>query len=428
MIARLKVKPLTVFGTGVGNISGMKLNVTNPQILALIRLIKLSEWYFLKAYRRVSGLRAARVMCLCMALCGLFVDHDVHADTPVITVYNWSDYIAPAVLSDFQKESGIRVKYREFDNNEVLENALLEQNHGLDVVVPSQDFFYRQVKKGLYQPIDRTLLTNWPNLDTRFLELLETIDPGHRYAVPYLWGTTGIAYNSRLAKQHFGDQTVDSWGVVFRPSMISTFSKCGVGFLDAPMEIYPAALNYLGLAPNGSSRSDYVGAVKDMLASVSPHVRYFHSNRYIEDLANGKICLAIAWSGDAVQAMDRAEQRGRIGEVQYVIPKEGAAVWVDMLVIPRQSTRVREAHAFINFLLRPDIIARISNYVAYANPNREAFALLDEDIANNPNIYPPEDVRARLFVVEPVPDALSQIIRENWGRIKRLSGHAGGDE
>ncbi|PTT99117.1 polyamine ABC transporter substrate-binding protein, partial [Pseudomonas sp. HMWF031] len=279
-----------------------------------------------------------------------------------VHVYNWSDYIGQTTLADFQKETGIKPVYDVFDSNETLEGKLLAGRTGYDVVVPSNHFLGKQIKAGAFQKLDKKLLTNYGNLDPVLLKRLEQNDPGNQYAVPYLWGTNGIGYNVDKIKAVLGVDSIDSWAVLFEPENIKKLQSCGVAFLDSADEMMPTVLNYMGLNANSTNPEDYKKAEAKLLA-VRPYVTYFHSSKYITDLANGDICIAVGFSGDMFQARNRAEEAKKGVKIAYTIPKEGGALWFDMLAIPKDSANVKEAHAFINYLLKPEVIAQVSDYV-----------------------------------------------------------------
>ncbi|AQZ94382.1 extracellular solute-binding protein [Halopseudomonas phragmitis] len=336
----------------------------------------------------------------------------------VVNVYNWSDYIAEDTLANFQAETGIRVVYDVFDSNEVLEAKLLSGNSGFDIVVPSDSFLAKQIKAGAFLPLDRSKLPNWEHLDPVLLKALETNDPGNQFAFPYLWGTTGIGYNVDKVKAVLGeDAPVDSWDLVFKPENIAKLASCGVAFLDAPSEITPAALFYLGLPPSSTNADDYAKA-EELMMSIRPHITYFHSSKFITDLANGDICVAVAWSGDVIQAADRAEEAENGQVIEYVIPKEGAPMWFDMMAIPRDARNVDNAHAFLNYIMKPEVIAEISNYVAYANGNLASKSLIDPEVLNDPSIYPPEETLNKLFTLAELPVNIERVRTRSWTRIK----------
>ena len=339
------------------------------------------------------------------------------AAEPVVKVYNWSDYIGETTLDDFKKETGIKVQYDVFDSNETLEGKLLAGRSGYDIVVPSNHFLGKQIKAGAFQKLDRSLLPNWDNLDPALLKQLEANDPGNQYSVPYLWGTNGIGYNVAKVKEVLGLDHIDSWDVVFEPENIKKLATCGVSFLDSADEMLPAMLNYMGLDPNTHSADDIAKAEAKLLA-VRPYVSYFHSSKYIGDLANGNICVAVAFSGDVMQAADRAEEAEKGVEIAYSIPKEGANLWFDMIAIPVDATNVKEAHSFINYLLDPAAIAGVSDYVGYANPNLKAGELMDQDVLNDESVYPPQAVLDKLYISSELPVKVQRLMTRSWTKIK----------
>ena len=278
------------------------------------------------------------------------------ASADTVHVYNWSDYIGEQTLDDFREKHGIRVVYDVFDSNETLEGKLLAGRSGYDVVVPSDHFLARQVQAGVFQKLDRSKLPNWGNLEEHLMKQIAVNDPGNQYAVPYLWGTNGIGYNVDKVKEVLGVDVIDSWAVLFEPENMEKLSTCGVAFLDAADEMLPAALNYMGLDPNSTNAKDY-DAVVEKLSKIRPYVTYFHSSKYVTDLANGDICVAAGFSGDVLQAADRAEEAGNGVNIAYSIPQEGGNLWFDVLAIPADAGNVDEAHAFINYLLEPEGIA-----------------------------------------------------------------------
>lgn len=339
------------------------------------------------------------------------------AQAATVHIYNWSDYIGETTLEDFRSATGIQPVYDVFDSNETLEGKLLAGRTGYDVVVPSNHFLGKQIKAGVFQALDRAQLPNWKYLDPALLRRLEANDPGNRYAVPYLWGTNGIGYNVEKVKAVLGVDSIDSWAVLFEPGNIEKLSRCGVAFLDSADEMIPAMLNYLGLDPNSRNPDDYAKAEARLLA-VRPYVRYFHSSKYISDLANGNICVAAGYSGDIFQAADRAEEAGKGVEIAYAIPKEGANLWFDMLAIPADAKNPEQAHAFINYLLDPGVIAGISDHVGYANPNTGAGELMDPEVRQDPSVYPPREVLDRLYVSAELPPTVQRLMTRSWTRVK----------
>ncbi|BAP42748.1 polyamine ABC transporter substrate-binding protein [Pseudomonas sp. LJDD11] len=351
-----------------------------------------------------------------LAGAGLTLALSAHADSSV-RVYNWSDYVGETTLADFEKATGIKPVYDVFDSNETLEGKLLAGRTGYDVVVPSNHFLGKQIKAGAFQKLDKALLPNYQNLDPALLKRLEKNDPGNQYAVPYLWGTNGIGYNVEKVKEVLGVDKIDSWAVLFEPENIKKLSSCGVAFLDSADEMIPAVLNYLGLDPNSTKDADYKKAEAKLL-EVRPYVTYFHSSKYISDLANGNVCVAAGFSGDVFQARDRAEEAGKGVKIAYSIPKEGANLWFDMLAIPADSKNLKEASAFINYMLDPQVIAKVSDQVGYANPNTKAGEFMDQDIRNNPAVYPPQTVLDRLFVNSELPPKVQRLMTRSWTKVK----------
>ena len=340
------------------------------------------------------------------------------AEEPVLNIYNWSDYIAEDTLANFTKETGIKVTYDTFDSNETLEAKLVAGNTGYDVVVPSLTFLARQVQAGVFQPIDKSKLSNYGNLDPEIQALIAKNDPGNKYAVNYLWGTTGIGYNVKKIREILGpDAPTDSWALFFDPKNLSKLKKCGVYVLDTPSEIMPLALNYLGEDPN-SFDEKVIRKGEALLKSIRPYITQFHSSEYINALANGDACIAIGWSGDVFQARDRAEEAGKGVEIAYVIPKEGAALWFDMLAIPKDAKHPDNAHKFINYLLRPDVMAGISNYVAYANANKASLPLVDQELKDNPGVYPTPEASKRLFSLAVLPPEVDRLFTRIWTTLK----------
>jgi putrescine transport system substrate-binding protein len=313
----------------------------------------------------------------------------------VLNVYNWSDYIDPSVIEAFTKETGIAVSYDVFDSNEVLETKLLTGKSGYDVVVPSAYFLERQVQAGVFQKLDRSQLPNLANVDLELQQRVAAHDPGNEHAVIYMWGTTGIGYDADRIKAIMPDAPTDSWSLVFDPAVVSKFKDCGVSFLDDPTDMIGTVLLWLGKDPNSQSVEDLKLAEATLL-KVRPYIRTIHSSQYIEDLANGSICIAVGYSGDVIQARDRAAEAGKPIDIRYSIPREGALMWFDMLAIPADAQHPRNALAFINYLLRPEVAAANANFVAYATANSAALPMIDEQLRNDPGVFPTPEVKARL--------------------------------
>ncbi len=340
--------------------------------------------------KTLAKLAMAAAVALVPALAG--------AQDKTLNVYNWSDYIAEDTLANFEAATGIKVTYDVFDSNEVLEAKLLSGRTGYDIVVPTSTFLARQIQAGVFQKLDMGKLPNHANLDPNLLEKLASLDPGNAYAVPYLWGTTGIGINVKKVKERLGeDFPLDSWDMVFKPENAAKLADCGITMLDAYDEITPTVLNYLGEDPKSLDTGLIQGRVADTLKAIRPYIRYFHSSQYINDLANGDVCLSVGWSGDISQAKTRAEEAGNGVEVAYIIPKEGAGLWTDMLAIPKDAMHVDNAHAFLNYLMQPEVMAGVTNYVWYPNAVTASKPLVDAAISGDPSIYPPEEVAAKLY-------------------------------
>jgi putrescine transport system substrate-binding protein len=332
-----------------------------------------------------------------------------------LNIYNWSDYVDPALVSQFSRETGIKVRYDTFDSNEVLETKVLQGGTGYDLVVPSNHNLPRYIAAGAIRPLDKAKLPNLKNLDPAVVQRIEAFDPGERYSVPYMQGTIGIGYNVDAVEKRLG-RPVDSWAVVFEAANLAKLKDCGVYFLDASEDMYAVALQWLGKDPNSRNLADYAAAT-DMLMKVRPYVRKFHSSEYIDALAGGDICLAIGYSGDVLQAKARAAEAKNGVRIAYAIPKEGSQVWYDLFVIPADAPHADAAHRFIDFMLRPEVIAKASDHTRYANANRPAKALVDPAIRDDPNVYPPPEVAKRLFVTTTKDQALLREVNRQWTRV-----------
>lgn len=339
------------------------------------------------------------------------------AEEPVLNVYNWSDYIAEDTIENFEKEYGIEVNYDVFDSNEVLEAKLLAGNTGYDVVVPSGSFLERQIQAGVFMELDKSKLSNYGNLDDDILDRVSMHDPGNKHAIPYMWGTTGFAYNIDMINERMPDAPTDSWAMLFDPDVVKNFADCGATLLDAPTEGLSNMLGYLGRDPNSEAEED-LEAFEEQMMKIRPHIRYFHSSQNINDLANGEICLAMGWSGDMFIAMDRAAEADQGIEIDYVIPKEGAVIWFDMMAIPADAPHPNNAHLFLDYIMRPEVAASISNYVWYANANEAATRLVDEEVRENPDIYPPPEIKNKLFPDLATSPGFTRKLTRSWTRIK----------
>ncbi|NIA69042.1 polyamine ABC transporter substrate-binding protein [Pelagibius litoralis] len=339
------------------------------------------------------------------------------AQDKVVNVFNWSDYIDESILKDFEKETGIKVVYDVFDSNEVLETKLLAGGTGYDVVVPSGTFLSRQVQAGVFQKLDTGKLPNLSNMWGVVLDRTAKYDPGNAYSINYMWGTTGIGYNEKQILERMPDAPVDSWRMLFDPEVASKFADCGIHVLDAPVELIPAALNYIGEDPD-SQDPDVIRKAEAALLAIRPYVQKFHSSEYINALANGDICMAIGWSGDVLQARDRAAEADNGVIINYVAPNEGALMWFDQMAIPSDAPHVEEAHAFLNYIMRPEIMAKASNYVYYANGNEASQQFLEEDVIDDPAIYPTPEALATLYTTTPYAPKVQRVVTRLWTKVK----------
>lgn len=340
------------------------------------------------------------------------------AQERIVNVYNWSDYINPTVLEDFTRETGIKVRYDVFDSNDTLETKLLAGKSGYDVVVPSANFLERQIKAGVFLPLDKTKLPNlknmWPEIERR----VAAHDPGNAHSVNYMWGTVGIGYNVDKAREILGPEArLDSWDIVFKPENLAKFKDCGVHMLDSSDDILSAALFYLGLDPNSTDRKALEQAA-DLVTRVRPFVRKFHSSEYLNALAGGEICLVVGFSGDIKQAQKRAAEAKGAVKVGYAIPREGTQIFFDSLAIPKDAGNVAEAYAFINYLQRPEVAAANTNFLSYPNGNLASQKFVDPAILNDPSIYPAPATMDRLYTIKARDPASQRLTNRLWTRIK----------
>ncbi len=341
-----------------------------------------------------------------------------NAADKVLHVYNWSDYIAEDTIKKFEAKTGIKVTYDVYDSNEVLEAKMLAGSSGYDVVVPTSDFLQRQIAAGVYAKLDKSKLPNLKNMDPALMKAAASYDKDNEHAVIYMWGTTGIGYNTKMVAKRLGDKApTDSWSLVFDPANAAKLKDCGISFLDAPTEMIPAAMNYLGLDPRSTKKEDLEKGAA-LLEKIRPFVRYFHSSQYISDLANGDICVSVGWSGDVFQARDRASEAKKGVEIGYSIPKQGALQWFDMMAIPVDSKNKDAAHAFINFVMDAQITADITNYVWYANGNKASLPMVEQEIKDDSGIFPTKEVSAKLWGAKVYKKRTDRVITRLWTKIK----------
>ncbi len=336
----------------------------------------------------------------------------------VLHVYNWSDYIAEDTIKKFEAKTGIKVTYDVYDSNEVLEAKMLAGSSGYDVVVPTADFLQRQIAAGVYAKLDKSKLPNLKNMDPSLMKSLENFDKGNEHAVIYMWGTTGLGYNIKEVSKRLGDKApTDSWDLIFDPANAAKMKSCGITMLDAPTEVLPAAMNYLGLDPRSTKKADLEKGAA-LLTKIRPFIRYYNSSQYISDLANGDVCLSLGWSGDVFQSRDRAAEAKNGVEIGYSIPKQGALQWFDTMAIPVDSKHKDAAHAFINFVMDAQITADITNYVWYANGNAASLPMVEQEIKDDKGIFPTPEVKAKLWGAKVYAKKTDRVITRLWTRIK----------
>jgi putrescine transport system substrate-binding protein len=364
----------------------------------------------LKSLRRGRGVLGV----LAVLAGGVAAGPSMADEEKVLNVYNWSDYIAEDTIANFEKETGIKVRYDNFDNNEILHAKLVAGKTGYDIVVPSSYWAKLQADGGLLQKLDKSKLPNYKNLDPVLLEQLAKLDPGNQYQVNWMWGYTTIGINVDKVKAALGGMPMPEnvWDLAFKPEYISKLKSCGVSFLDSATEIVPAALHYLGKPAYSKNQADYAG-VGPLLKSVRPYVTLFSSSGYINDMANGSICMALGWSGDINIARQRAID-GKTGQkIEALLPKTGGILFFDTMVIPADAPHPDNAHKWINYILRPEVAAGLTNKVFYANPNKASRPFVKPEIANNPTVFPNDDQLRNMAA----PDAIGNDIRRTMTRL-----------
>jgi putrescine transport system substrate-binding protein len=339
------------------------------------------------------------------------------AEEKVLNVFTWPDYIAPDTIASFEAEYGIKVNYDVYDSTEMAEARLLAGRTGYDVVAHAERYSARLIPIGIYRPLDRSKLSNWKNLDPWVLKTLESADPGNRHGVPYLWGTTGFTYNVKMIRERMPDAPVGSGDMIFKPEVARHFADCGITFVDEPTDVIPMVLLYLGYDPNSLDPGQLAEAEK-VLKGVRPYIRYFSSAKMLIDLPNEEVCIAMSWSGDYAQAMFRAREAGRPVQLAYTVQREGALAWFDLWFIPADAPHPDNAHLFLNYLLRPEVAAAISNETRYATANIRAQPFLLPEVRNDPAVYPPDEIRLNLHkgvLHDPKQERLRSRL---WSRVK----------
>ncbi len=335
----------------------------------------------------------------------------------VRNLFMWSDYLAPDTLSNFEKQTGIKVHVAYFDTNETLETKLLAGSSGYDIVVPTASYFERQIKAGVYLPLDKSKLPNLKNMDQQLMARVAKHDPNNEHGVIYTWGTNGIGYNEKMVKALMPDAPLDSWRLVFDPRVASKIAKCGISVLDSPAEMMRAVLSYLGRDPNSQKPED-LAAAETTLLQIRPYIRNINSSEYIEALANGDLCVAVGYNGDVLQARDRAREANKGIEVKYIVPKEGSILWFDMLAIPKDAPDPDSAYAYMNYIMDPQVIAAITNFKRYANANSASAQYVLPSVKDDPSIYPPPWLREKLAVQLADSPEQTRAITRMWQKFK----------
>ena len=335
----------------------------------------------------------------------------------VLNLYIWSDYLAPNTLSDFEKQTGIKIHVAYYDTNETLETKLLAGSSGYDIVVPTASYFERLIKAGAFTALDKTRLPNLKNMDPELMQKVKQNDPDNGHGVIYLWGTNGIGYNEKMVKAVMPDAPVDSWRMVFDPAVASKLAKCGISVLDSPAEMLRAVYSYMGKDPNSQNADDLVQA-EAIMTKIRPYISSINSSGYIEALANGDICVAVAYNGDVMQSRDRAKEANKGIEIKYALPKEGSIIWFDMLAIPKEAPNLESAYAFMNYMMTPQVIADVSNFKRYADANAAAQPLVLPAVKDDAAIYPTPAQREHLTLQSSDSAEQTRAITRIWQKFK----------
>lgn len=322
--------------------------------------------------------------------------------TAGLNIYNWSDYVDPATVAEFEKANGVKVRYDYYDSNETLEAKVLTGKSGYDLVAPSIANVGRQIKAGAYQEIDKSQIPNYGNLDPDLMAMMDKVDPGNKYAVPYFWGINTLAINKDQVRKALGTDKLpeNEWDLVFNPEYTAKLKSCGISFLDSPTEQLPLALNYLGKDPNSENPDDIKAAI-DMMKKVRPDVKRFSSSGYIDDMAAGNLCASVGYGGDLNIAKNRAKDAKNGVNIEVLTPKTGVGIWIDSFMIPKGAQNTVNAHKYINYTLDPETAAKNGNFVTYAPASKPARALMDKQYADDQSIFPSEEVKAKSFVILP---------------------------
>ena len=337
----------------------------------------------------------------------------------VLRIYNWSEYVDPETVADFEKKNGIKVTYDVYDSDETLESKVLTGKSGYDIVGPSNTFVGRQIKAGAYQKIDKSLIPNYKNLNPELMKLMEGVDPSHEYAVPFYWGTNTFAINTERVKKALGtDKLPDNqWDLVFNPEYTSKLKQCGISYLDSAAEIYPMVLNYMGKNPNSNDTED-IKAATELLKKNRSNIKRFTSSGFIDDLARGDTCVTIGFGGDLNIARRRAEEAGGKEKIRVMMPKEGVGIWVDSFVIPKDAKNVANAHKYINDFLDPEVAARNGNFVTYAPSSKPARELMEVEFRDDRTIFPSDEDLKNSFIMVPIQPTILKFMVRQWQGVK----------
>ncbi|HDR8859607.1 ABC transporter substrate-binding protein [Burkholderia territorii] len=354
-----------------------------------------------------------------MSIAGIATFGAMHARAAgELNIYNWSDYIAPDTIPNFQKQTGLHVRYDNYDSDDTLQAKLLSGNSGYDIVVPTSNYMAKQIQANVYQPLDKTKLPNLAHLDPLLMKMVADADPGNRYGVPWAYGTDGIGYNVQAVKKALGDKApVDSWALVFDPANMAKLKSCGVSFLDQAVDVFAATLQYMGKDPNSTNPADYRAAY-EVLKKVRPYITQFNSSGYINDLANNDLCVSFGYSGDVGIAHRRAAEAKRPYEIRFANPKEGGLLWFDMMVIPKDAPNRDAALKWINYLQDPKVNAAITNAVFYPTANKAARQFVKPAIARDPSVYPADEVLSKMTLLKPMPPEIRRLQNRLWAQLK----------
>jgi putrescine transport system substrate-binding protein len=339
------------------------------------------------------------------------------AEEKVLNVYNWVDYVGPTTIEDFEARTGIRVVYDTYDANEILETKMLTGRSGYDVVVPSAVPLARQVQAGAIGKLVKSKLPNLVHMDPFVMERIALDDPGNAHAIPYMWGTAGLGYNPAMVEKALGTNRIDSWSAIFDPAIASKLAKCGIAMMDVPEDTFMVARIFLGLDANSEKPED-LAAAEELLKRVRPYIRYFNTSQLVNDLASGEVCVAFSWNGYVIQARDRGAAAENPVTVEYAIPKEGSFVWFDAMAIPADAPHPGNAHAFLNYLMEPEVIAKVSNRIGYANGNRDSLPFLEARVREDRAVYPPEEIVRKFHPDTPESPGYKREASRAWTRVK----------